>query len=68
MPQIIVKPFLGLKTNCPQDSNSLYKAMDGQGMVFATHDTGGQNVDYSREKESCTKAYGRDKWSNSAIT
>lgn len=43
------------------DSPTLSKAFDQTGLAWITHDVGGQNFDLEREKESCSKAYGRAK-------
>ena len=66
MKYLTIKPLLGTKNDCPIDSPSLYKPVDQRGTIFLTHDTGGQNFDLNREKDSCSKAFGRSQWSNSA--
>lgn len=66
MQYLTIKPILGTKNNCPIDSPTMYKALDQYGKVFATHDAGGQNIDFEREADSCSKAFGRAQWSNSA--
>lgn len=57
-------PILGLKTDVPEDDQSLLKMVADT--TALTHDTNGQNVDYERNRNSCSKAFGYAKWSNSA--
>ncbi len=57
-------PILGLKTDVPEDDASLFKFIGEN--VALTHDTNGQNVDYERQRNSCSKAFGYAKWSNTA--
>ena len=64
MNYLTIKPLLGTKNDCPIDSPSLYQPIS-EG-VFLTHDVGGQNFDLNREKDSCSKAFGRAQWSASA--
>jgi len=59
-----IKPILGLKNNVPPDDPTLFKFIGD--FVALTHDTGGLNVDYERENNACTKAYGYQQWSASA--
>jgi len=64
MNYLTIKPLLGTKNNCPIDSPTLYEAISET--IFLTHDVGGQNFDLNREKDSCSKSFGRAQWSNSA--
>ncbi len=57
-------PILGLKTDVPINDPSLFK-MAGNNVAL-THDTGGQNVSYTRKRNACTKDYGYAEWSNTA--
>ncbi|GAG80504.1 unnamed protein product, partial [marine sediment metagenome] len=66
MNYLTVKPILGTKDNCPIDSPTLGQMLDKDGLIFATHDTGGQNLDYTRERDCCSKAYGKQKWASAA--
>ena len=66
MQTLKIKPILGLKTNVPENDPSLFTWI-GKGHAL-THDTGGENVDYSRVDNSCSKAFGKTKFSNTAIS
>ncbi len=66
MEYLTIHPILGLKDSVPIDSPSLFQALGEN--VFATHDTGGQNMDYIRERNSANKAFGYEVWSNSATS
>ncbi len=68
MNYLTLKPILGTKNNCAIDSITLMQPLDPEGKVWACHDTGGQNFDLEREKDSCSKAYGRAQWSNTATS
>ena len=57
-------PILGTKTNVPQDDPSLFRFVS-QGLAL-THDVGGTNFDLERKRNTCTKAYGKVSWDNSA--
>jgi hypothetical protein len=59
-------PTLGLKTDVPIDDFSLFKFVGDRTAVV--YDTGGENVDYQRKRNSCTKAYGIELWNHSAAT
>lgn len=67
MKRLTIKPLLGTKTNCPQNSLSLYEKDHEYKPIFKTHDVGGQNFDLDRERNACAKAYGKDKWSHYGI-
>jgi hypothetical protein len=58
-------PILGLKNNVPADDPSLFQFINEN--TAYTHDTGGINVDYQRQKNTCTKSYGYTAWSNTAV-
>ena len=57
-----IKPILGTKTDVPIDDESLIMP---SGSVALTYDVGGQNVDYERKMNACTKSFGFSEWSNS---
>ena len=59
-----IKPTFGLKTDVPPDDFSLFKVV-GENIAI-THDVGGINLDYEREHNACTKAYGYEQWDASA--
>lgn len=59
-------PILGLKTDVAINDPSLFSFVSDTGNVALTHDTGGQNMTYSRKRNACTKEYGYTQWSNSA--
>jgi len=64
MKYLTIKPLLGTKNDCPINSPTLYQSIGEN--TFLTCDTGGQNFDLNREKDSCSKAFGRAQWSASA--
>jgi len=64
MRYLTVRPLLGTKNNCPIDSPEMFKVLGENDII--THDAGGQNFDLDREKNSCSKAFGRSQWDNSA--
>ena len=66
MQYLTIHPILGLKDSVTIDSPALFQALGEN--VFATHDTGGQNMDYIRERNSANKSYGYTQWSNSATS
>jgi len=66
MKYITIKPVLGTKNDCPSNDESLYKFLDQYGRQYATHDVGGLNFDFERNKGACNKAYGKAKWSKAA--
>lgn len=68
MNYVILKPILGTKNDCAIDSITLTQPLDREGKVWACHDTGGQNFDLERQKDSCSKSYGRAQWSNTAAS
>ncbi len=64
MQEFSILPFLGQKTNVPQDDISLFK-MVGENTAI-THDTGGKNFDLLRQQNACSKSFGYKKWPASA--
>ena len=65
MMSFILKPWMGLKTNVPQNDPSLFQ-MVGDNVAIA-YCVDGLNVDFNRIKNSCSKSEGRAQWSNSAV-
>jgi len=65
MPVLRIKPILGLKNDVPENDPSLFQWIAKN--YALTHQTAGYNLDYTRQKNACSKAYGRHQWSNSAI-
>ena len=65
MAQITLIPIGGLQTAVPADDPSLLQPV-GEG-VFVSHDTGGQNVDYAKQRNAVSKSSGKTTWSNSAM-
>lgn len=61
-----IKPVLGLKTNVPQDDESLFQFI-GQNVAL-THAVGGINLDYMQKRNACNKAYGKIQYSASATS
>lgn len=68
MNYLTIKPILGTKNNCPIDSMTLLKPLDKDGYFWACHDTGGKNFDLEREKDACSKAFGKAQYSNTAAS
>lgn len=64
MRYLTLRPLLGTKNNCPIDSPNMFKVLGENDII--THDAGGQNFDLDREKDSCSKAFGRAAWSSAA--
>lgn len=62
-----IVPILGLKTNVSQDDMSLFKALDKYGQILATYHVDGVNIDFTRTRKSCSKAYGRQKWATTSV-
>lgn len=58
-------PILGRKTDVPQDDFSLFRFVAEN--IAITHDVGGLNVDYVRNRNTATKSQGYTAWSNSAV-
>ena len=59
-----IRPILGRKTDVAPNDPSLFRYIGDSEAL--THDTGGQNVDYQRRDNVCTKSEGFAAWSNSA--
>lgn len=59
-----ILPYLGRKTNCPADSNSMFQSLSDSGSVLATFDAGGVNFDLRRDRNSCMKSRGFDKYTS----
>lgn len=60
-----IRPILGLKTNVPEDSPSLFVPIgDAEAATYCVGPSA--NFDIYRNPEACTKAYGFIQWSNTA--
>jgi len=68
MKYLTVRPLLGTRNDAPIDSPLLYQAPNPNIPDIVTHDTDGINFDLIRKRGSCSKCYGREKWSASAIS
>jgi hypothetical protein len=65
MESFIIKPILGLKTNVPQNDPSLFQMVGNSTAVV--HAVGGENFDLRRNRNACTKSYGKLVWSANGI-
>lgn len=62
--QFVILPVLGLKNDVPPDSSAMMVPVGDN--VVKSHCVDGRNVDFSRVNQSCSKSFGRSKWSNTA--